>query len=400
MCSDRSSTTADRLPSTPTNSSRWRTLAGESSTLTDLDGGTDWIDAAAVTGALVLNLDAGASGSIGASWFTIAGGTIIENVTAATATTSSPATPRQHPLWRARRRHADRRRRRRPARRRHRRRHRGVLAQSRELHGARSRQPDRVSGRKGSDTLFGIEHLQFADGTVDSRRRQSAVRHAVLHAAAIRTSSMPAIDALAAFQRLRLARRARSRTRFFDISGYLAVNHDVAAAGINPLDHYHADRLERRARSVGRFRHHALSAAQSGRRGGRHRSARALSCSTGRPRGAPPMRRSATTSSGGFDAQYYLLHNPDVAAAGVDPLLHYNTVGWHEGRNPNALFRHRGLSRALRRRRGRGHQPAASTTRTSAGRRAATRRPASTPAAISRPIRTSRRRTSTRSTTS
>jgi hypothetical protein len=40
----------------------------------------------------------------------------------------------------------------------------------------------------------------------------------------------------------------------------------------------------------------------------------------------------------GFDAEYYLLHNPDVAAAGVDPLTHYNTTGWHEGRNPNAWF--------------------------------------------------------------
>jgi hypothetical protein len=41
---------------------------------------------------------------------------------------------------------------------------------------------------------------------------------------------------------------------------------------------------------------------------------------------------------GGFDAQYYLAHNPDVAAAGVDPHAHYDTFGWHEGRNPNAYF--------------------------------------------------------------
>jgi hypothetical protein len=40
----------------------------------------------------------------------------------------------------------------------------------------------------------------------------------------------------------------------------------------------------------------------------------------------------------GFDAQYYLAHNPDVAAAGVDPLVHFNTHGWQEGRNPNAFF--------------------------------------------------------------
>ena len=39
-----------------------------------------------------------------------------------------------------------------------------------------------------------------------------------------------------------------------------------------------------------------------------------------------------------FDATYYLVHNPDVAAAGIDPYQHYMTYGWHEGRNPSALF--------------------------------------------------------------
>ena len=40
----------------------------------------------------------------------------------------------------------------------------------------------------------------------------------------------------------------------------------------------------------------------------------------------------------GFDPSYYLAHNPDVAAAGVDPLQHFLTFGWHEGRNPSAVF--------------------------------------------------------------
>jgi hypothetical protein len=40
----------------------------------------------------------------------------------------------------------------------------------------------------------------------------------------------------------------------------------------------------------------------------------------------------------GFDAEYYLANNLDVAAAGVDPLVHFETFGWHEGRNPNAFF--------------------------------------------------------------
>jgi serralysin len=40
----------------------------------------------------------------------------------------------------------------------------------------------------------------------------------------------------------------------------------------------------------------------------------------------------------GFDYTYYLQQNPDVAAAGIDPLQHFETSGWKEGRNPNAYF--------------------------------------------------------------
>ena len=39
-----------------------------------------------------------------------------------------------------------------------------------------------------------------------------------------------------------------------------------------------------------------------------------------------------------FDTKYYLAHNPDVAAAGINPLVHYDIYGWHEGRNPSAQF--------------------------------------------------------------
>ncbi len=39
-----------------------------------------------------------------------------------------------------------------------------------------------------------------------------------------------------------------------------------------------------------------------------------------------------------FDHDYYLRNNPDVAASGVDPLLHFMQFGWREGRNPSALF--------------------------------------------------------------
>ena len=54
-----------------------------------------------------------------------------------------------------------------------------------------------------------------------------------------------------------------------------------------------------------------------------------------------PARRRAVaevTNSGLFDPSYYLKTNPDVAAAGVNPLMHFLKQGWTEGRDPNPLF--------------------------------------------------------------
>src|SRR5215471_20910549 len=42
--------------------------------------------------------------------------------------------------------------------------------------------------------------------------------------------------------------------------------------------------------------------------------------------------------SGLFDAEWYLAQNPDVAAAGINPLVHYLRHGPADGRDPNALF--------------------------------------------------------------
>ena len=39
-----------------------------------------------------------------------------------------------------------------------------------------------------------------------------------------------------------------------------------------------------------------------------------------------------------FDTAFYLSHTPDVAAAHINPLLHYEQWGWYEGRNPSGAF--------------------------------------------------------------
>src|SRR5690606_17163039 len=43
-------------------------------------------------------------------------------------------------------------------------------------------------------------------------------------------------------------------------------------------------------------------------------------------------------STGMFDAATYHAANPDVEAAGLDPLLHFATYGWKELRNPSNRF--------------------------------------------------------------
>jgi hypothetical protein len=50
------------------------------------------------------------------------------------------------------------------------------------------------------------------------------------------------------------------------------------------------------------------------------------------------MSRGDRLRAAQFNAAYYLRTNPDVHAAGVDPLLHYITYGWREGRPPNDWF--------------------------------------------------------------
>jgi len=80
-------------------------------------------------------------------------------------------------------------------------------------------------------------------------------------------------------------------SRLFDRLWYLAANKDVAAAGMDPLDHFL------------RF---------------------------GWSEGRGPNRY--------FDPAWYLVQNPDVAGAGIDPLLHYIRHGEAEGRRPMPWF--------------------------------------------------------------
>lgn len=94
---------------------------------------------------------------------------------------------------------------------------------------------------------------------------------------------------------------------WFSTAAYLADYPDVAAAGINPFAHFADHGLSEGRRAV-------ASADASG----------ALT--------------EASLLATAFDADFYLAENPDVAAAGLDPLTHFLANGWREGRDPARSF--------------------------------------------------------------
>jgi hypothetical protein len=194
-----------------------------------------------------------------------------------------------------------------------------------------------ISGPDGSDTLTGIEHLRFANGTVNVNDGDplfdtlyymrnnldvfEAGANALDHykASGWKEGRDPNpffdTDLYASAHRAEIAKSGMSPLDYFhnvgwklgddpspnfDTKAYLIHNPDVAAGGVDPLAHF----------------------LQFGQAEGRQAYA----------------SMGAGKLVGGFDAEYYMFHNPDVAASGVDALWHYNTFGWHEGRNPNAFF--------------------------------------------------------------
>lgn len=108
-------------------------------------------------------------------------------------------------------------------------------------------------------------------------------------------------------------REGRNPTAGFDSTWYISEYPDVARAGVNPFWHFLA---------VGRAEGRAPvnpSAILAG------------------PEGAEIEQKLAVMRTE-FSPQYYLANNADVAAAGIDPLEHFHIQGWREGRNPSGHF--------------------------------------------------------------
>ncbi|KAB1073843.1 hypothetical protein [Methylobacterium soli] len=144
-------------------------------------------------------------------------------------------------------------------------------------------------------------------------------------------------------------KEGRNPDAFFSTTGYLAANSDVAKAGLNPLNHfdqsgwkeardpssgfdlelYVAHNPDVKAAAVDPLTHYLAFGRGEGRE---------AFTAIGRPSDIGQAR--------GFDAEFYLLSNSDVAKAALTAggdsysyaLQHFNQFGWHEGRNPNAVF--------------------------------------------------------------
>lgn len=173
----------------------------------------------------------------------------------------------------------------------------------------------------------------------------------------------------------------RNPNAYCDTRYYLAQNPDVSAAGLDPLLHYENNgRFEGRAPSLafdgGKYLDanpdvrasggepllHFLAEGQAeGRQaflsGGAAPADPLVNAdyydrqlgATIIPTGDPAAQQAAWSydaigwqrglnPDAWFDTAYYLNHNPDVAAAHVNPLAHYETHGWLEGRDASAQF--------------------------------------------------------------
>lgn len=141
----------------------------------------------------------------------------------------------------------------------------------------------------------------------------------------------------------------RNPNALFSTVGYLAANRDVNKAAVNPLSHYDSNGWkEGRDPSAGFDDELYLARNPDVKAAGIDPLGHYLSVGIfeGRQAYAAIGRSSDVAASHGFDAEYYLLANTDVAKAALSAggdsfrfaFQHYDTYGWHEGRDPNAVF--------------------------------------------------------------
>lgn len=134
-------------------------------------------------------------------------------------------------------------------------------------------------------------------------------------------------------------REGRDPAPWFSVRRYLDHHRDVAAAGLEPLAHY-LGYGAREGRAV-----FASDKAESFRRAGggvlwKYEPKTLAPRAPGAPTAPEPAFDAAERAivAAEFDSRFYLDTNPDIGAAGVDPVEHFLIHGWREGRDPAPQF--------------------------------------------------------------
>jgi len=131
----------------------------------------------------------------------------------------------------------------------------------------------------------------------------------------------------------------RSPNADFDSAFYLSQNPDVADSGMNPFLHYLAYGWQEgrmaSARNDFQAAHPELGSPELTAIVHGLLAQQAESQNPGTGQEIPPVEQPQSPL---VDAQFYYATYTDVAQAGIDPTEHYMTFGWHEGRDPDALF--------------------------------------------------------------
>ena len=143
-------------------------------------------------------------------------------------------------------------------------------------------------------------------------------------------------------------RDGRDPAPWFSTKAYLAANADVARSREEPLHHY-LTRGRYEGRDVAPSEH---AQAYFAARRATGEEARWDVMDLLAPAAPPPPARPAVPAaapetartdhhalvSAEFDPAYYLGCHPDIAHAGADPLAHFLSTGWREGRDPAPWF--------------------------------------------------------------
>ena len=203
-----------------------------------------------------------------------------------------------------------------------------------------------ITGSEGTDLFLGIEQFQFSDRTIDKADGNVLVDdlYYLLTNRDVLAAGQDADAHYAAYG----AAEGRDPNAFFSTKGYLGVNADVVKFGAEALTQYQQSGFKEGRDPSARFDNEFYLA--------RHTDVRDAGLNPlehylqyGQAEGRAIFDAVGLTGNikAGFDAEFYLLANADVLKAAqstgaTDTLAfarqHFDTYGWKEGRDPNAVF--------------------------------------------------------------